>query len=121
LSFQGPLLLAGFLILGGIQHFVYADFVARLVPAWIPGSHFWVYLPAWPDRGWACSSRERPGWWRWGFFTPAAAPRRALQGGAGGEQEVGVGVAQLAGRRLGVGRHHLLAAQPRVLYFQRKE
>ncbi len=44
LSFLGPLLLAGFLILGRIQHFVYADFVARLVPAWIPASHFWVYF-----------------------------------------------------------------------------
>src|SRR5882672_7749833 len=29
----GPLFLSGFLILGGIQHFVYADFVAKLVPA----------------------------------------------------------------------------------------
>lgn len=44
LRFLGPLFLGGFLILGGIQHFVYADFVARLVPAWIPGSHFWVYF-----------------------------------------------------------------------------
>lgn len=41
----GPLLLAAFLILGGVQHFVYADFVAGLVPAWIPpGPRFWVYL-----------------------------------------------------------------------------
>jgi uncharacterized membrane protein len=40
----GPLFLGGFLILGGIQHFVYADFVARLVPAWIPGTRFWVYF-----------------------------------------------------------------------------
>src|SRR4028118_440559 len=40
----GPLLLAAFLILGGVQHFVYADFVGRLVPAWIPGTRFWVYL-----------------------------------------------------------------------------
>lgn len=41
----GPLLLGAFLILGGIQHFVYADFVTRLVPAWIPpGTRFWVYL-----------------------------------------------------------------------------
>ncbi len=40
----GPLFLGGFLILGGIQHFVYADFVARLVPNWIPGTRFWVYF-----------------------------------------------------------------------------
>jgi uncharacterized membrane protein len=40
----GPLLLAAFLILGGVQHFVYADFVARLVPAWIPGTRLWVYF-----------------------------------------------------------------------------
>lgn len=44
LSPLGPLFLAGFLILGGIQHFVYADFVAKLVPAWIPGLRFWVYF-----------------------------------------------------------------------------
>lgn len=44
LSFLGTLLLAEFLILGGIQHFVYADFVAQLVPAWIPSRHFWVYF-----------------------------------------------------------------------------
>jgi uncharacterized membrane protein len=40
----GALLLGGFLILGGVQHFVYADFVAKLVPAWIPGTRFWVYF-----------------------------------------------------------------------------
>jgi uncharacterized membrane protein YphA (DoxX/SURF4 family) len=40
----GPLFLATFLILGGIQHFVYGAFVMQLVPAWIPGPRFWVYL-----------------------------------------------------------------------------
>lgn len=40
----GPLFLGGFMILGGVQHFVYADFVAQLVPAWIPGTRFWVYF-----------------------------------------------------------------------------
>ena len=40
----GPLFLAGFMILGGIQHFVYLDFVTKLVPAWIPGPRFWVYF-----------------------------------------------------------------------------
>ncbi len=40
----GPLFLAGFMILGGIQHFVYLDFVAKLVPVWIPGARFWACL-----------------------------------------------------------------------------
>ncbi|HSS79045.1 MAG TPA: DoxX family membrane protein [Thermoanaerobaculia bacterium] len=38
----GPLFLGGFLILGGIQHFVYLDFVTKLVPSWIPKPQFWV-------------------------------------------------------------------------------
>lgn len=34
-----------FLALGGVQHFVYADFVANLVPAWIPpGQIFWTWF-----------------------------------------------------------------------------
>lgn len=40
----GPLLLSGFMILGGIQHFVYIDFVAKLVPAWVPEPRFWGYF-----------------------------------------------------------------------------
>ncbi len=28
----------------GIQHFIYADFVATLVPAWIPPQLFWTYF-----------------------------------------------------------------------------
>ena len=28
----------------GIQHFIYADFVATLVPAWIPPQLFWAYF-----------------------------------------------------------------------------
>ncbi|HEV7509593.1 MAG TPA: DoxX family membrane protein [Thermoanaerobaculia bacterium] len=40
----GPLFLAAFLILGGIQHFVYLDFVTKLVPSWVPGPQFWVYF-----------------------------------------------------------------------------
>ncbi|HKI06573.1 MAG TPA: DoxX family membrane protein [Thermoanaerobaculia bacterium] len=40
----GSVLLGGFLLLGGVQHFVYADFVAQLVPSWIPGTRFWVYF-----------------------------------------------------------------------------
>jgi uncharacterized membrane protein len=36
--------LAIFLILCGIQHFIYAELVAGLVPAWIPWHLFWVYF-----------------------------------------------------------------------------
>lgn len=36
--------LAFFLILGGVLHFVYSEFVATLVPAWIPGHLFWTYF-----------------------------------------------------------------------------
>jgi uncharacterized membrane protein len=28
----------------GIEHFLYAAFVATLVPSWIPGSYFWTYF-----------------------------------------------------------------------------
>ncbi|MEP7338260.1 MAG: DoxX family membrane protein [Acidobacteriota bacterium] len=40
----GRCFLAAFLILGGIQHFIYAEFVATLVPSWIPGHLFWTYF-----------------------------------------------------------------------------
>lgn len=40
----GRFFLAGFLILGGIEHFIYVQFVAGLVPAWIPGHIFWTYF-----------------------------------------------------------------------------
>ena len=34
-----------FFVVGGIQHFVYVDFVMTLVPAWIPPSpRFWAYF-----------------------------------------------------------------------------
>ncbi len=32
------------MIIFGIDHFLYADFVATLVPAWIPGPIFWTYF-----------------------------------------------------------------------------
>jgi uncharacterized membrane protein YphA (DoxX/SURF4 family) len=38
------LALALFLFVCGLQHFVYADFVTELVPAWIPGRRGWTYL-----------------------------------------------------------------------------
>jgi uncharacterized membrane protein len=40
----GRYCLAAFLILGGILHFIYVQFVATLVPAWIPGQRFWTYF-----------------------------------------------------------------------------
>jgi uncharacterized membrane protein YphA (DoxX/SURF4 family) len=38
------LVLAIFLVVCGLQHFVYVDFVTMLVPSWIPGQRFWAYL-----------------------------------------------------------------------------
>ena len=40
----GRFCLGVFLILCGIEHFVFAEFVAPLVPAWIPGHMFWTYF-----------------------------------------------------------------------------
>jgi len=34
------------LILFGIDHFIYTEFVATLVPSWIPGHYFWTYFAA---------------------------------------------------------------------------
>jgi uncharacterized membrane protein YphA (DoxX/SURF4 family) len=33
-----------FLILGGIQHFLWWQFVQTLVPSWIPGAKFWTFF-----------------------------------------------------------------------------
>lgn len=40
----GPFFLGAFLILGGVEHFIYIKFVAGLVPSWIPGHVFWAYF-----------------------------------------------------------------------------
>jgi len=40
----GRFLIAAFFIVGGIQHFMFAEFVTTLVPAWIPGKLFWTYF-----------------------------------------------------------------------------
>ena len=40
----GRLCLGAWLILGGIQHFLFTDIVARMIPAWIPGHYFWAYF-----------------------------------------------------------------------------
>jgi uncharacterized membrane protein len=42
--YLGRFCVAAFLILAGIQHFQFAEFVAMLVPAWIPGHMFWTYF-----------------------------------------------------------------------------
>jgi uncharacterized membrane protein len=38
--------LAAFFIICGIEHFVYDQFVAKLVPSWVPGHMFWTYFAA---------------------------------------------------------------------------
>lgn len=40
----GKCFLAGFFILAGILHFIYAPFVATLIPNWIPAHLFWTYF-----------------------------------------------------------------------------
>jgi uncharacterized membrane protein len=40
----GRFFLAAFLILCGIEHFIYVEFVTSLVPSWIPGGVFWTYF-----------------------------------------------------------------------------
>jgi len=40
----GRWLFAVSMIIFGIQHFMYLAFIATLIPAWIPGHLFWVYL-----------------------------------------------------------------------------
>ncbi|MCU1222660.1 MAG: hypothetical protein JWQ42_753 [Edaphobacter sp.] len=44
MSEVGRLLFAIALVVFGVQHFMYASFVAMLVPAWIPGHLFWAYF-----------------------------------------------------------------------------
>lgn len=36
--------LGAFLVVCGIQHFLFTTFVATLVPAWIPGALYWTYF-----------------------------------------------------------------------------
>jgi uncharacterized membrane protein len=40
----GRVCLGGFMMLAGIQHFMFAAFVASLFPPWIPGALFWTYF-----------------------------------------------------------------------------
>ena len=41
---MGRCSLGAFLVLAGIQHFLFPQFVMTLVPAWIPGPLFWTYF-----------------------------------------------------------------------------
>jgi uncharacterized membrane protein len=41
---NGRILFALSLIVFAVQHFMYADFIATLVPAWIPFKLFWAYF-----------------------------------------------------------------------------
>lgn len=40
----GRLFFAAALVIFGVQHFLYAKFIATLIPAWIPGHLFWAYF-----------------------------------------------------------------------------
>ena len=40
----GRIFIAVALLVFGVQHFMYAGFVAGLVPAWMPGRLFWAYF-----------------------------------------------------------------------------
>ncbi|HKO79717.1 MAG TPA: hypothetical protein VJU78_04940, partial [Chitinophagaceae bacterium] len=42
----GRIFFAIMLIVFGIDHFLYTEFVVPLVPAWIPGATFWTYFGA---------------------------------------------------------------------------
>lgn len=44
LRIAAPWLLGGFLLICGVQHFVYAEFVIELVPAWLPRRDLWTYF-----------------------------------------------------------------------------
>lgn len=40
--YLGRYCLSIFMIIGGIEHFIFLEFVAQLVPSWIPGKIFWA-------------------------------------------------------------------------------
>jgi uncharacterized membrane protein len=43
-SFLGRYFFGIMLVVFGVDHFVYTDFVKTLVPTWIPGALFWTYV-----------------------------------------------------------------------------
>jgi uncharacterized membrane protein len=45
-TYLGRACLGLFMISSGVQHFLFAQFVAFLVPTWIPGALFWTYFAA---------------------------------------------------------------------------
>lgn len=46
-TFAGRICLGLFLVLTGVQHFLFTQFVASLIPAWFPGDPvFWTYFAA---------------------------------------------------------------------------
>lgn len=45
-TYLGRACLGLFMISSGVQHFLFAQFVALLVPTWIPGALFWTYFAA---------------------------------------------------------------------------
>jgi uncharacterized membrane protein len=61
-----PYVAGAFFLLCGIQHFMYATFVATLMPPFIPGALFWTYVAGVLLIGAGL-----------GFWTPAARPRVA--------------------------------------------
>jgi len=42
--YLGRYALGIFMVFSGIQHFLFSQFVALLVPRWIPGPYFWTYF-----------------------------------------------------------------------------
>lgn len=44
LAIWGRICLGTFMVLAGIQHFLFVTFVATFIPAWIPGAVFWAYF-----------------------------------------------------------------------------
>jgi putative oxidoreductase len=43
-GFVSKYFFAGIMLVYGIQHFMYSNFVARMIPGWVPFHHFWVYF-----------------------------------------------------------------------------
>ena len=46
MNLVGRCSLGAFLVLAGVQHFLFTPFVMTLVPTWIPGAMFWAYFAA---------------------------------------------------------------------------
>jgi uncharacterized membrane protein len=46
MAIAGKYLLGLFLLIAGVQHFLFSEFVKFLIPTWIPGDLFWTYFSA---------------------------------------------------------------------------